>query len=184
MGEASVTIARDELLKALKSISKFIKPKKFPEALISFKDNLLIIEAGGVDVEVPAEGNWTGQARIQSSALITISKQMPTDDPISIRVEANRLYISRFATLCIWKEKAIRNIVLPMDAPITMILSLALKYSQEEIENSGLMASLKLAEEKRDRLIDRALDVLQPLDLDYSDLKSAIDLSLKQKELL
>lgn len=62
-----------------------------------------------------------------------------------------------------------------------MVLALRFEYSNEEIENSRLLSAVEVAEQQRDKLIEKSLELLKPLGVEYLDLKAAVDLSLKRK---
>ena len=93
------------------------------------------------------------------------------------------MQIGSLSLTCVWQSKDSAKIFLPLNAPPPVILSAALKYSQEEITRSGLAKVVASAEEKRDDLLDRASKILEPLGITWEELSRFVDEQVQGVEL-
>jgi len=59
-----------------------------------------------------------------------------------------------------------RTVDLPLDATLPDVLALLVQLRPEEIEDSGLLPRVLMAQEEASRLIDRAFDSLEPLGIE------------------
>ena len=178
---ASLKVNRADFAKALKILRKFIKPKQREEALLSFENGMLSIEIVGMEAKVPAEGAWSGQVRIPCAAVRAFSQALPEDDPLHLRLAEERFFVAGLSVPCSWQDSEKQKIQLPLDPPIHVILGLRIKYTDEEITQSGLMKTVQLAEERRDGLIKQASKVLQSLGVTLSDLRRVVDECIRRK---
>lgn len=178
---ASLKVNRSDLARALKVLRKFIKPKQREEAVLSFENGLLSIELVGAGAKVPAEGEWPGQARIASGAVLGFARALPKDDPLPLRVDEGRFYLAGLSVPCSWQDSERKKIQLILDPPIHVILGLRMRYSDEEITQSGLMKTVQQAEERRDGLVKQASKLLEPLGVTPTDLQPLVDECVRRK---
>lgn len=169
-----------ELAQALKILRKFIKFNSREEAIISFEDGTLMIGAVGMRVTASAKGIWPGQARVASSYILHIAKSLPATDPLPLRVEEGRMHIANYSVPCIWQDVGTNVIQLPMDPPLATVLGVRLRYTDDEIAQSGLTEVVRVAEERRDALIAKAVNILSVLGIQPVDLRRIIDERLKE----
>lgn len=177
----NLKVNRNEFAQALKTLDKFIKPNKSGEAIFFFENNKLNIQLGGVRTQASAEGTWSGQARVPNSRLIHLWKGLPEDDPLIVRVEGGYIYIGGFAISCVWQGSEGKLIELPLDPPFSLVLSLPLKYSEDDISRSGLANVVLRAEKHRDSLVAQCVKLLSPLEVTTADIRRMIDESLRRK---
>src|SRR5436309_471783 len=96
----SLTVNRAELLEGLKQISKLVKKKKVGKGVLSYEDGALVVTLDGVSVRASAEGSMPGHVRITGLSVLSLAKALPADDPLPIRIEGGRLFISSFSLPC------------------------------------------------------------------------------------
>jgi hypothetical protein len=72
------------------------------DAVLRFEDGSLSIEAANTVADVPARGTWPLPIFAHASWVRQLARRMPADDPIRLRVEAGRLYASRYSQACSW----------------------------------------------------------------------------------
>ncbi len=70
---------------------------------------------------------------------------------------------------------------LPIDASLRETLSLLVRFSQEELEDSGLLARVMAAEQHAAELIDRATKALEPLEIKREDVSRLVWDQIKQQ---
>jgi len=70
---------------------------------------------------------------------------------------------------------------LPMDAPLPDVLALQARFSDDELEDSGLLAKVMAAQEQASGLIDKAMKALEPLEVDREALGRFIWEQIKRR---
>jgi hypothetical protein len=98
-----VHVDRTEFLRALKILDKSLKSKRYPEAIIAFKEGMLSIDIPGMGTTVPAEGVWSGQALAPSILIRALATKLPAGDPLSLRVEGGKIHIGSLSVPCSWQ---------------------------------------------------------------------------------
>src|SRR5688572_19240070 len=171
-----VTVARADLAAGLKLLAKFVRARmRASDVVLSWDGDGLALDAAGQSTVLPATGAWPGQVRVPARFLLAIAPRLPAGERLEIRVEAGRMYVNNVSVACTWDERGEQQIELPLDPPITLILSLAHRYSAEEIARSGNARLLRDAQDRRDRLAIRAADVLRPLGVTPDDVVGMIN---------
>ena len=204
---ACLEVSRKELLQGLRTLRKFASRKKAGEALLSFEvrgivihlrdakaraaartaragelqTGALVIHLGGLTARAAARGSWGGEAVVSGHFIANFSRSLPESDPVAIQVERGRLKIGPVSIPCTWHPRIAPRIPLPLDAKLPHVLRIALEHGWEEIQRAGLADVVAEAEEKRDALIERALRVLEPLDVEHEDLWELIDSTLRRR---
>ena len=171
----TLTVSRSELIEALKPLRKLANKKESGDCILSFDAGKLAIQLTGVITQVEAQGTWPGQARIGGKPLAKLWKTLPPGDPVDLSVHDDRLHMGTLSLGCVWQSKDAALIHLPIDAPLPVILSAALKHTPEEITASGLGGVVEQAEKKRDKIYARALKILETLDISHEDLSRFVD---------
>ena len=179
----SLTVPRNELVEALKLLRKHAKKKGAGEAILSYESGMLTIQISGVVARAEAHGDWSGEARIPGKLLALLGSSPPPGDPVEFSVTKDSLHIGSLSFPCVWQQKDAASILLPLDAPLPVILITALKYSQEQITKSGLSKVIANAEEKRDELIGRAAKVLKPLGISREELGRFVNEQVRRNSL-
>jgi len=168
-------VNRKQLLDGLNLLRKTAKPKENMQAVLSFEKNNFIVFVNGFSIEASAEGEFPGLVRIPGAQAITLSRVLPAEEPLSIAHDKNRLYIGTFSMPCLWHNVNPQPIQLPIDAPLPTLLGLRLRYTDQEIFESGYSNPLGEAERKRKMLITKASNALQPLGVKRSDVEKLVD---------
>jgi hypothetical protein len=178
----SLSVPRAEFQQALKTLAKFVKPKQASEAVLALSDGVLTIDFPGGAALVPADGTWPGVVRIPGQFLLLLSKGVPTEDPLPVSVREGRLRIAGMSIACTVEEGNQRSIIpLPLDAPLHAILHVRQVHSDDEIAQSGLTRLVQQAEERRDKLILRATEVLEPVAVGADDLRAFVEECIRRK---
>lgn len=168
-------VNRQELLDGLNLLRKTAKPKKNIEAVLSFENGNFVVFVNGVSIEATAEGKFPGMVRIPAVQAITLAKVLPPEDPLTIAHDEKRLYIGTFSMPCAWNNVEPNPIQLPIDAPLPTLLGLRLKYTDQEIFQSGHSNPLDEAERKRKMLVTKAVNALEPLGVKRPDVEKLVD---------
>jgi len=107
---------------------------------------------------------------------------LPTGDgPVLITMDGESLRIGSVTIKCEWDRLVYPRIELPLGAALLDNLMLPLRYSPNDIETSNLTEVVKAAENKRDKLIEKAARTLQPLDIKESDIRGLVDTCLRRR---
>src|SRR3954465_6751601 len=93
-------VNRAELVEGLKKISKLVKRRTKGEALFSFEKGSLIVSLDGISIEAPAQGEFRGLVRVPGPKVLTLNKILPTEDPLRIGHDGERLYVGTFSMPC------------------------------------------------------------------------------------
>ena len=94
-------VSRASLAQALKMVARAIG-KRAVDASLRFENGSLSIEAANTVADVPARGTWPLPIFAHVSWVRQLARRVPADDPIHLRVEAGRLYASRYSQICSW----------------------------------------------------------------------------------
>jgi hypothetical protein len=94
-------VSRASLAQALKMVARLIG-KRAGDASLRFENGSLSVEAANTAADVPARGTWPLPIFAHASWVRQLARRMPADDPIRLRVEAGRLYASRYSQACSW----------------------------------------------------------------------------------
>lgn len=88
-------ISRDDFLAAIKSLkpARVLKSYLSKELQIGLIDQEAVFCIEGVQVRHPAKGDWTGFASVKYGMLHAFLKVKPTDDPIRLAYEGQRLRV-------------------------------------------------------------------------------------------
>ena len=169
-------VSRSEMMAALTTLAKVVKPKQASEAALSVSEGTLTIDLPGGSVQVGAVGTWPGAVRIAGSWLLRLSKALPAADPLPLCADEGRLRIAGISFACSVHEGHGRaNIETALDAPLHEILRLRQVHGADELEQAGLIPPLVRAEERRDALVAEAAKILTPLAVGNQTLRRFVD---------
>lgn len=104
----------------------------------------------------------------------------PTDDPITLRLVDGRLSFARFSVPVTVDSAVDAMIELPVNPTLPLLLQVRMTHSQEAIDRSGLAATITAAEAERDKLVERAAVILQPLGITSEQLRNIIRECVRQ----
>lgn len=173
-------VNRAELAEGLNRLRKLAKPKTNMEAVLSFEKGMFLMYLNGVTIQATAEGELPGLIRITGTRAINLSKILPTDNPLLIALEDERVSIGSLTIPCTWVNAEPHPVQLSIDPPLTELLGAKLKYTEQEIFTSGLSNPVNDAEAQRKRLIRRAANVLEPLGVRLADVEQLVDSTLRR----
>jgi hypothetical protein len=176
---AGLTVNRRELLEGLKKISKLVKKKGIGKGVLFFQDGALVVSLDGALIKASAEGDLPGFVRIGGLAVLSLTEALPPDDPLPIRVEGGRLFISKLSLPCEVDEPT-RAIQIPMDAPLSTLLGLEYIYSDKEILRSGFAEKMNVARGQKTNLIRWASNKLAVLGVKREDIEELVDKALRR----
>jgi hypothetical protein len=183
-----LAVSREDLLKAVRIVSRLVE--KWNKAVsLRFEDGWLFIEAGRghAVAKAPAQGCWPLTIVVGVSWLRRLAKNMPTGDPVRLRVEDGRLYANRYSERCS---------VTPEDSPLypevpdldekavileaTKILK-PLRISQEDLEKlvsetrARGTSRWSVQEKKMISIVAKAWTLLAPLGIEPADIRRLTD---------
>ncbi|HAA69837.1 MAG TPA: hypothetical protein DCE55_11910 [Planctomycetaceae bacterium] len=143
---------------------------------LTFDVSQLRLEFSGYSFQVCAEGRWSGEIHVDAEILNILAKVPPSGDgPIAITLENEQVRIGNIVASCQWNGLEYPRINLPLDAPLQDILCLKIKYSDTDIQRSGLSKTFKDAEEQRDELLSAAARTLRPLGMGSKQLRGLLE---------
>lgn len=179
-GLTKLEVDGEALRVALTSLSRIVGSKTRDQIILSYTGEDLRIEIAGADMMVPAKGRWTGRARISGAVIFRLSRLLPSNDRLPIRIEEGTLYIGRTALPCDWEEVFEPSIPLPLNLTDIDVLKLARKYSPQRLAAAGISARAEEAEEWLSSTLDRAAQVLEPLGIRREMLEEIVERRLRE----
>jgi hypothetical protein len=150
------------------------------------RDGEVEIVAPGVSFSVPAQVIRAGYARVPYLTFEWFAKVLGTLRQPSVVVSIADGQVKVASLTFTHPDIAIRFMGpriadLAIDAPLTDVLALLIKFRTEEISDSGLMARVLAAQETASSLIDRAMKVLAPLEIKREELSQFIMEQIKKR---
>jgi hypothetical protein len=94
-----LTTALPDFVKMLKSLVKFRK-KLTKTVVLSWSEGLLTIDLSESGVEIPASGDWPGAVRVRGEFILSLARIPPAEDPLSISVREDRLWVGKCSFPC------------------------------------------------------------------------------------
>jgi hypothetical protein len=173
-------VNRAELADGLRTIRKSVKRKTMMDAVFSFEKGNLVVFLDGVQIEATAEGVFPGMVRIPGIKALSLSDLLPDEDPLRIAHDGERLYLGTFSMPCTWHNVEPNTIQLPMDAPFTVLLGLPLKYTDQEIFQSGLSKPLQQAQARRKLLTTKAVNLLAEFGVSRIEVEKLVEETIKR----
>jgi hypothetical protein len=127
-----------------------------------------------------------GYARVPLRVFKRISRAIRTlrEDTIEVSIGTGVIKVARlvFSHPEISRRRIGARIAdLPMDAGLPDVLALSLRFRPEEIEDSGLLATVLAAEAEASRLVDQAYKTLKSLDIDRDVLSKLVSEQIKRR---
>ena len=171
----SLQIKLKDLKEPFRLLKKLCKPERDEEAIISYDDQCLHIDLGGMTVTIPAIGEWPGQARIPGTFILTLAKVPPTADPVLVSVDNGRFHFGSTSIGCVWQPPWSAMIELPMNPNYNMILALRSKYTEEEIQASGWSERMKTVEAYLDHVCETIAKRLSGFGVRPDDVRRMIE---------
>ncbi len=118
---------------------------------------------------------------VAHSAFKALSRLLPESDPVEFLVDGNRLTIGGLTVPCSWHPSGAAVVSLPMNADLRELLLADLMHSEETLDASGVAKRVHDAREKRDKLLERATKLLEPLGISRDELARLVNESLLKR---
>jgi hypothetical protein len=156
-----LSVDRTEFAKALRLVGRAGKAVRSAEATLTFADHRLNIDLSGNAAQVDAHGDWPTEVRLPGDALERLAKSLPENDPLPLKVEGERFFAANFSIPCEWRlysrpvSTPAREMI-PANADLFDVLMTASRCSPEEIDAAGASALVSNAQQKLDKLCEKA----------------------------
>lgn len=85
---SSFVANRNELAAAFKTLKRFLRTRTDIEAVLTFDNDRLSIDANGITVRASGTGSLQGQAYVNWRSLVGLATIMPEGDAVLIKIEA------------------------------------------------------------------------------------------------
>jgi hypothetical protein len=178
-------VGRAGLLEVFRLLLSVGKPRKAEQVVLSFDGNCLHFDLSGMTATAAAKGSWPCQVRVRATALLSLAKVPPAGDPLVLRVEDGRIHFGpTFSCACDLQSMWKAAIQLPLNYDAAMLLGLKLRYTPEQIEQSGLKETVANAEKNCMRHVSTAAVALAPYLVKQEDIRALVDQSLRESGLL
>jgi len=176
---ARLEIGREDFIAAVQRLNRVRVPSKNNDALLSFDGACLHIEVQGVTVAVPARGHWDGQATISARIIHAYAVLPLKDDPVALEVHEGRFRLGSIHALCGWNPAWSALIQAPINADDTFFMALKLRYTPEQIRQSGMERMVAAAETRCARRIRFAAKALSPYQIPAAEIRALVDRQLR-----
>jgi hypothetical protein len=101
---ALLRVDRTQLMDAVEVLAGMTKRNRVAKATLTFMNGVLSIKVGSTTMEVQAVGDWNGVAKTKGQAFLLAFRDLPATDPLTLKVEVDRLLIERRSIRCDWGE--------------------------------------------------------------------------------
>lgn len=174
-------VNREHLLQMARQVNRVSGIGKQP-AVLTFSNGEFQIALGGCSFCADAVGEWPGQVKVSVPFIRRLKTLLPTGDgPVVIEMDGESLNIGGVKIKCEWDRLVYPRIELPLGAALLDHLVLPLRYSPNDIERSNLMEVVEAAENKRDKLVQKAARTLQPFGIQEDDIQELVDSCLRKR---
>lgn len=173
-------VARSDLHTAWKSLLKLAKGSEKAEAVMTLSNGDLVIDLPGVNIGVPASGQWNGAVRFPGAFALRIARALPPENPLRIYVERGRLHFGSLSMDCTVDADTPPVIELPLDPSMNDMLSVFFFHSDIEIEKAGLSPMIEEAKEKLEHMVTEAHNALYQLGVTRDELHRLVREALER----
>ena len=178
-------VDRVEILRALTMIHKVGQPRRTDQIIFSFDGGYLHFDMPGMTTAGPAQGVWDCQVRAKPAFVHPLIQVPLAGDSWIICIKEGRLYFGpSFSCPCDLQDPWRANIQLPLDSSDDMLLALSLKYTAQEIEQSGLRHSVAKIEELCMRNVYAAAQNLTAYGVKAEEIRPLINQHLRSSGIL
>lgn len=178
-------VGRTDLLEALRLINNVGQPRKTDQIILSFDGSFLHFDLVGMSTSMPAKGIWNCQVRAQPAFLLPLIREPLADDSTLIWAKDGRIYFGpSFSCPCEVQGQWQAVIQLPLNADDAVLLGVKLKYSAEEIEQSGLKDTVAKADQACGVRVAAAANALAQYGVSPDDIRSLVDQNIRESGLL
>ncbi len=180
--EPTLLVRREEFLKALNLLQRAIPISRRQEVILSYDEANLHVDVAGATIAVPAVGTWPGQARVPAAMLQMFRRVPPPGDPFTFTIRGDHIHVGSMSFTCAWQGPWSSLIQLPVNYDRRMLVAIGLKYTAEQIRESGLE---RLVGEARSRFcahIERAAKPLEQYGITDDDLMEYVTTRIREDE--
>ena len=180
MSDAQILISRAKFSHALSTLALALPRKRGPmDVRIDFNGSLVRMTTAGVEISVDGNGEWSGFVIAPLHILASLRSKMPDADPLSIRFENGRLFVQSWSIPATWHDLGSQPVRIPLNPPMLDLLQLKASITEEKLVSSGLRSAVRGAEDKAQKMMLRAQDILRPLGISLKDLEEILERKLR-----
>jgi hypothetical protein len=170
-----VEVGRADLEASLKVFLKLRKLSRVGvQGIVRFEAGELAIELGGASAVVKVSCSWVGEARFPGEVVLSLARSLPPGDPVRIGVWHGLLHVNGLSVPCVWQGFGNPDVILPVNATLSYVLALGVKYTGRDLAHRGVRKAIEDAEARADVLIHRAAKTLAKLEVTPDDLKRLV----------
>jgi len=178
-------VEKSDILNALTLIQNVGQPRRTDQVLISFDGDRLHFDLCGMSTTIPASGIFDIQVRAKPAFLNPLIQVPLEDDLWVINVECNRLFFGHsFSCPCDVQDPMQSPIRLTLDTDDDTLLAVKLKYSENDIEYSGLKHSVAKADEACMKSVNNATHQLLHYGVRDEDVRELVDQRIRTSEVM
>ncbi|OYD14784.1 hypothetical protein CH330_07690 [candidate division WOR-3 bacterium JGI_Cruoil_03_51_56] len=166
---AWLDVDRQNFRRAVRFLRKTSTLQDEDEVILSYRNGSLEVTTIGTSALVDATGSWPGHARTKFRKLNIFSRLSYRKRKLRFEVRDDELRLETVKIHCFWYPTKESPIILPLYAPLLKVLGLQLKYSDEQLINSGVMARLLKALREKEQLIESATRALRELGVEDAE---------------
>ncbi len=184
VGRANLQVDRGELFEGLRQLARIIASKEArgSEAILGFADGQCWVRLGGSEIAASASGTWRGEARVPARFVLTLPEGMSSaTDLIPIQVDGGRLKVGAMSVACHWQGVGAAQLEIPIGASLAQILRVTTGETDDALEQSGVLAQVKEARQRRRELVEKVATVLKPLAVGLTDVDRLVDVCLERE---
>lgn len=171
---AEVRVNSAELTSTFKLLAKHVKARDKADVVIRYSGGRLLFDIVGVQRQVVAQGFWPGQARVPAAVVSAVAGVPFGSEQVTVKVADGKLYFNSNSRPCVWEAGRRQLLKLSLNAPLWEVLAMAQRHLADDIEASGLTATVAAAIERRDRIMGKATDLLAQLAVKPADLSALV----------
>jgi hypothetical protein len=176
MATYRLEVDSDPLGRGLRSFKRLARSKRDLPTIFSYNGVDFAVSTSGITFTAPAKGQWPTPVRATLRLLAMLAQSPPHgEEPTVMSFDGERLCVAD----CRVPASADEAHRLPVDTLHSMrlydLLRLRSRYSDEDLERSGLRHFVEEAEQQRDRLVAKAAAILAKAGVNEDDLRKVID---------
>ena len=170
-------VSVERFTQGLHTLRKVIRRKSRAEALFSFDGENLCVTLEGASCLAPATGQWSGQARIESSFLKQIGMMLEfcQGETVEVTIDGDKLVLGTLKLPCQFDPQKPQGRLLPLGATLLDKLALLHQYPRSHLMRIGLTPVIDKAEKEREWRLARAATLLEPLGFTREELAQWVE---------
>ena len=180
-----------EFTKAIKNLVGGASKNLQATARLSFREGMLELSLAEMSVRLPADGEWPPQVFLAGQGLKNLGTGKAGKGSAPLGYDGEKVSWGDVSVKALGEDDPNQEapsdeigkgaIRLPANPPWDMVLSIRLRYSDDELMKSGLASLYMEAEEKRDLAMVKALKALEPLNISEQELRAFVDDTIRAR---